>query len=124
MRRLLVVFGIASTLTAATPAHADPGVDASFVDALAKAGISFNDPGNVVQAGHVTCDLLTQGKPGLQVVQLVQQQNSGLSTVSAAKFTAIAVSAYCPQYAQQVNAGANASQPSSGGTAAGSGGQQ
>jgi hypothetical protein len=119
----MVAFGIASTLNTVIPAHADPGVDASFIDALGKAGISFNDPSNAVQAGHVTCDLLTQGKPGLQVVQLVQQQNSGISTVTAAKFTAIAVSAYCPQYGQQVNAGANASQPPNGGTA-GSGGQQ
>lgn len=123
MRRLLVVLGIASTLSLAIPAHADPGVDASFVDALAKAGISFNDPGNAVAAGHTTCDLISQGKSGLQVVKLVQQQNSGIDTVSAAKFTAIALSAYCPQYAQQLNAGGNASQPPDGGIA-GSGGQQ
>ena len=97
-----MVIGVASALGLAAPAHAEPGVDASFVDALNKAGISFNDPGNAVQAGHTACDLISEGKPGLQVVQLVQQQNSGISTVSAAKFTAIAVSAYCPQYVQQV----------------------
>jgi hypothetical protein len=123
MRRLLVILGVASTLNIAIPAHADPGVDASFVDALTKAGISFNDPGNAVEAGHTTCDLIAQGKPGLQVVQLVQQQNSGISTDSAAKFTAIAVTAYCPQYVQQANAGAGQSQPAGGGMA-GSGGQQ
>ncbi len=102
MTRLLMMLGVAATLGLAAPAHAEPGVDASFVDALTKAGISFNDPSNAVEAGHTTCDLIAQGKPGLQVVQLVQQQNSGISTVSAAKFTAIAVSAYCPQYVQQV----------------------
>jgi hypothetical protein len=102
MRRLLMVIGVASALGLAAPAHAEPGVDASFVDALNKAGISFNDPGNAVEAGHTACDLIAQGKPGMQVVQLVQQQNSGISTVSAAKFTAIAVSAYCPQYVQRV----------------------
>jgi hypothetical protein len=102
MRRLVMVLGGAAALGLAAPAHAEPGVDASFVDALTKAGISFNDPNNAVEAGHTTCDLLAKGKPGLQVVQLVQQQNSGISTVNAAKFTAIAVSAYCPQYVQQV----------------------
>ncbi len=123
MRRLLVVVGVAWTLNMAIPAHADPSVDASFVDALTKAGISFNNPGNAVEAGHTTCDLIAQGKPALQVVQLVQQQNSGISTTNAAKFTAIAVSAYCPQFVQQANAGTAPSQPPSGGMA-GSGGQQ
>ena len=102
MRRLLMVLGVAAALGLAAPAHAEPAVDASFVDALTKAGITFNDPSNAVEAGHTTCDLIAQGKPGLQVVQLVQQQNSGISTTNAAKFTAIAVSAYCPQYVQRV----------------------
>jgi hypothetical protein len=97
-----MVLGVAATVGLAAPAQAEPSVDASFVEALTKAGISFNDPNNAVEAGHTTCDLLAKGKPGLQVVQLVQQQNSGISTVNAAKFTAIAVSAYCPQYVQQV----------------------
>jgi hypothetical protein len=105
MRRLLVVVGVVSAVGLAAPAGAEPGSDASFIDALGKAGISFNDPGNAVEAGHTTCDLIAQGKPGLQVVQLVQQQNSGISTTNAAKFTAIAVSAYCPQFVQQANAG-------------------
>ena len=115
MKRLMVVLGVASALGLAAPAHAEPGVDASFIDALSKAGISFNDPSKAVEAGHTTCDLISQGKPGIQVVQLVEQQNSGISTTNAAKFTAIAVSAYCPQYVQQANAG---------GGAAASGGQQ
>ena len=123
MRPLLVMLGVVSALGLAAPAGAEPGVDASFIDALTKAGITFNDPGNAVEAGHTTCELISQGKPGLQIVQLVQQQNSGISTTNAAKFTAIAVSAYCPQYVQQANAGTGQSQPSGGGVA-GSGGQQ
>jgi hypothetical protein len=123
MRRLLVVLGVASALGLAAPASAEPGVDGSFIDALSKAGITFNDPGSAVEAGHTTCELISQGKAALQVVQLVQQQNSGISTTNAAKFTAIAVSAYCPQYVQQANAGTSQSQPSGGGVT-GSGGQQ
>ena len=43
MRRLLVLLGIAATLGFSVPAQADPNVDASFVDALTKAGITFNN---------------------------------------------------------------------------------
>ena len=123
MKRLLVVLATTSGLGLGAPAHAEPAGDTSFIDALTKAGISFNDPSNAVEAAHTTCDLIAQGNPGKQVVQLVQQQNSGISTTNAAKFTAIAVSAYCPQFVQQASAGAGASQPSDGGVAR-SGGQQ
>src|SRR5271156_2789647 len=90
MRRLLVVIGIASSLGSAIPAHADPNVDANFVDALNKAGITFNDSKSAVNAGKTACGLMDQGKPELDVVQLVMQQNSGISTVSAATTTAAA----------------------------------
>jgi hypothetical protein len=110
MRRLLVVVGVASSLGSAIPAHADPNIDASFVDALAKAGITFNDSKNAVNAGKTACGLMDQGKPELDVIQLVTQQNPGISTTSAAQFTAIAASAYCPQHLQR--AGDNSGSPS------------
>jgi hypothetical protein len=103
MRRLLVVVGVASSLGSAIPAHADPNIDASFVDALAKAGITFNDSKNAVNAGKTACGLMDQGKPELDVIQLVTQQNPGISTTSAAQFTAIAASAYCPQHLQRAS---------------------
>ena len=62
MRRLLVVLGIASSLGSAIPAHADPNVDASFVDALTKAGITFNDSRSAISAGKTACELMDQGK--------------------------------------------------------------
>ena len=74
MRRLLVVLGVASSLGTAMPAHADPNVDASFVDALNKAGITFNDSKSAVNAGKTACGLMDQGKPELDVIQLVTQQ--------------------------------------------------
>lgn len=119
-----MVLGIASVFGPAIPAHADPGVDASFVGALAKAGISFNDPNNAVDAGHTACGLMDEGKSELEVVQLVMQQNSGLSTMSAAKFTAIAASAYCPQHQQEASAGPSSTSQAPGGSVGGSGGQQ
>jgi hypothetical protein len=103
MRRLLVVLGIASSLGSAITARADPNVDASFVDALNKAGITFNDPKSAVNAGKTACGLMDQGKPELDVIQLVTQQNPGISTTSAAQFTAIAASAYCPRHLQRAS---------------------
>ncbi|HME75478.1 MAG TPA: DUF732 domain-containing protein [Mycobacterium sp.] len=102
MRRLLVLLSAAAVGLAA-PAHADPGVDASFLDALTKAGITFNDGPNAVNAGKTACGLMSQGQQGLDVIKHVSEQNPGISTISAAKFTAIAASAYCPQFIQRAN---------------------
>lgn len=118
-----MTLGIASALCIAVPAHADPGVDASFVNALTKVGISFNDPKSAIDAGHTACGLMDQGMSELDVVQAVMHQNSGISTDNAAKFTAIAASAYCPQHQQQASGGGSPSGPPED-QAAGSGGQQ
>src|SRR3984893_3413154 len=124
MRRLLVVLGIASSLGSAITAHADPNVDASFVDALNKAGITFDDSKSAVNAGKTACGLMDQGKPELDVIALVTQQNPGISTTSAAQFTAIATSAYCPRYLHRAtdSDGSQAQPPPD--RVGGSGGQQ
>jgi hypothetical protein len=124
VRRFLVVVGIASSLGIAIPAHADPNVDASFVDALTKAGITFNDAKSAVNAGKTACGLMDQGKPELDVIALVTQQNPGISTTSAAKFTAIAASAYCPQYLQRASDGDGSQAEPPPDRVGGSGGQQ
>jgi len=124
MRRLLVVLGIASSLGSAIPAQADPNVDASFVDALNKAGITFNDSKSAVDAGKTACGLMDQGKPELDVIQLVTQQNPGISTTSAAQFTAIAASAYCPQHLQRASDNGGSPSPPPGDGVGVSGGQQ
>jgi hypothetical protein len=112
MRHLLVLFGLAATLGLATPAQADPGVDASFLDALTRAGITFNDGATAVSAGETACGLMTQGQPELDVIQHVTEQNPGISTTNAARFTAIAASAYCPQYLQKASDnGSDSGQP-------------
>jgi len=106
MRRLVVLLGIAATVGLAVPAQADPGsadagVDASFLDALTKAGITFSNGPNAVNAGKTACGLMNQGKPELDVIQNVSAQNPGITPTNAAKFTAIAASAYCPQFLQR-----------------------
>ncbi len=116
MKRLLVLFGVAAALglpvpAQADPGSADPGVDASFLDALTKAGITFNNGAGAVNAGKTACGLMDQGQAELDVIQHVTEQNPGISTINAAKFTAIAASAYCPQYLQRVSDNGDSTEP-------------
>ena len=106
MRRPLAVVGVAAALGMALPAHADPSssdpnLDASFLDSLTKAGITINSRPGAIKAGKAACGMMEQGQPELDVIQLVTRQNPGLDTTRAAEFTAIAASAYCPQYLQR-----------------------
>jgi hypothetical protein len=111
MMRLLVLFGIAAALGLAAPTHADPGIDASFLDALTKAGITFSNGPSAVRAAKAACGMMSQGQAELDVIQHVSEQNPGISTTSAAKFTAIAASAYCPQYLQRASESAQPPNP-------------
>lgn len=99
-------------LVQASSAGADPGLDASFLDALTKAGITIKSETGAVKAAKSACGMMEQGRPQLDVVQLVTRQNPGLDTTRAAQFTAIAASAYCPQYLQ--HAGPNTGAPPAG----------
>lgn len=86
----------------AAPSHADPTgdpkLDANFLDALQRAGITFNSGANAVNAAKTACGLMNRGQPEIDVIHSVAEQNPGISTTSAATFTAIAASAYCPQH--------------------------
>ncbi|BBZ14291.1 DUF732 domain-containing protein [Mycobacterium branderi] len=99
MRLLLVLTGVAATVGLAVPAHADPGgVDADFLSALNKAGITYASGDQAVEAGKTACQMLDQGQSDVEVVKRVTELNPGFTISGAAKFTAIAASAYCPQY--------------------------
>lgn len=111
MRRLLVLLGIAATLGLGAPAHADPNVidphlDASFLDSLTKAGITVKSGPGAVKAGKTACGMMEQGQPELDVIARVTRDNPGLETTRAAQFTAIAASAYCPQFLQRATGAA------------------
>jgi hypothetical protein len=102
----LAMAGLAATLAVAlavqaSPAGSDPGLDASFLDALTKTNITVKSQAGAVKAAKQACGMMEQGKPEIDVVQLVTQQNPGLDTTRAAQFTAIAASAYCPQFLQR-----------------------
>jgi hypothetical protein len=109
MRRLAVLLGIAGVaLSFATPAYADPAtdpkLDTNFLDALQRAGITFDNGAEAVNAAKGACDLINQGRSQLDVVHMVTEQNPRIDTMTAAKFTAIAASAYCPQQLPRASA--------------------
>jgi len=116
MRRLLAMLGVAAALGMVPPAHAgpgssDPNLDASFLDALTKAGITVLSRTGAVKDGKAACGMMEQGQPELDVIQHVARQNPGLNTTRAAQFTAIAASAYCPQFLQRASDTGGASAP-------------
>ncbi|WP_428340303.1 DUF732 domain-containing protein [Mycobacterium sp.] len=115
--RLAILLGVvalgSAALLQAGPIHADPALDASFLESLTKAGITIKSESGAVKAGKAACGMMDQGRPQIDVVQLVTKQNPGLDTTRAAQFTAIAASAYCPEHLQHA-----AEPPPAGATAA------
>ncbi len=98
MRFLVTLAGFAAVLGMATPAQADPGPDASFLAALNKAGITYQDPNLAIAVGKQACELMDQGNPQAGVIKSVSSSNPGFTPDGAAQFTMIAASAYCPQH--------------------------
>ncbi|OBB98525.1 DUF732 domain-containing protein [Mycobacterium sp. 852002-40037_SCH5390672] len=116
MRMLVVLAGSAALIGVAAPAHADPsgasGPDASFLAALNKAGITYQDPGAAVGVGKRACELMDEGSPQVDVIKSVSSSNPGFTVDGAAQFTMIAASAYCPQHlGQQVTQAPPSPQP-------------
>lgn len=99
---LVVLTGLTAMLGSAVPAQADPGLDASFLGALDKAGITYHNGADAVAAAHTACNLMDKGEPELDVIKHVTEKNPGFTITGAAKFTAIAASAYCPQHLNAV----------------------
>jgi hypothetical protein len=73
MRFLVMLAGFAGVLgLVATPGQADPGTsgaDASFLAALTKAGITYQDPTVAVAVGKKACELMDQGNPEVGVIK-------------------------------------------------------
>ena len=88
--------GVATAVTVAAPAHADPITDNSFLSALSNAGIGYNDPAATTTLGESVCRMLVEpGKSFASVASSIG--NNGISPDMAAFFTGIAISMYCPQ---------------------------
>lgn len=93
-----LVVAAATVLGSAAPAHADPeGLDASFINALDQAGITYNSKDEAIAAGREVCTLMDNGQTDTDVVKKVTEKNTGFTISGAAKFSAIAMSAYCPE---------------------------
>jgi hypothetical protein len=90
----VTLVGVATAVTVAAPAHADPTND-SFLSALSNAGIGVNDPNATTALGQSVCPMLVEpGKSFASVASSVG--NQGISPDMAAFFTGIAISMYCP----------------------------
>jgi hypothetical protein len=98
MRRLLVVVAVSSALGVAVPAHADPATNASFINAVTKAGIKFSDDQSAIKAGKTVCALMDLWQAEPDVVNEVTEQNPNIRPDKAELFTVIARTTYCPQY--------------------------
>ena len=78
-------------------AASDPATDADFLSALKFAGISYQDPKAAISAAKTLCQLEDTGATEDEIIGNLQQRN-GFAGNGAAKFTVIAVGAYCPKY--------------------------
>jgi hypothetical protein len=65
---------------------------------LSSSGITYSSPGQVIASAKAVCGLLGRGETGLQVVSDIKDQNPGMTMDAAAKFAALASSAYCPHH--------------------------
>ncbi|OHV06545.1 DUF732 domain-containing protein [Mycobacterium talmoniae] len=111
MRTLFAPFAAATLIAVAAPAHADPGVDggaadASFLASLRAAGISYNDPNQVISAAQTVCGLIGKGESGLQVLKDLKTTNPAITTDGAAEFAALSAKFYCPQQLTPSDGGA------------------
>ncbi|MGO9925336.1 MAG: DUF732 domain-containing protein [Mycobacterium sp.] len=98
MRLALLLASAAVVIGTAVPAHADiDGKDQSFLNALGQAGLTYLNPDRAIAAAKDVCDLANGGMTGEEIVKNLQDRNPGFQGQGAAKFTAIAASAYCPE---------------------------
>jgi hypothetical protein len=102
MRLVLLLASVATVIGTAAPAYADPdGKDQTFLNALSQAGLTFLNPDRAINAGKQVCSLADGGMTGEEIVKNLQDRNPGFQGPGAAKFAAIAASAYCPEKLSQ-----------------------
>jgi hypothetical protein len=116
MRTLQALAGLAVIIGLAVPAQADPGspdpgADASFLDSLNKAGMTYRSGPDAIAAGRMACDMMNSGESEMDVVNRLAALNPGLNTGGAMRFAALASSAYCPQYLNNSSGKTNSPPP-------------
>ncbi|OBG49580.1 hypothetical protein A9X03_27485 [Mycobacterium sp. E1715] len=95
MKLVLTISSVAVMIGLAAPAYADD-TDGAFLASLDAAGFTYTDPGQAIQAAHYVCSAASGGTAIADIATAVQKGDSALSADKAAKFTAIAANAYCP----------------------------
>lgn len=109
MRMLVVLASFATVLGVATPAQADPsgndsGRDATFLNALDNARITYQSKADAIAVGKRACALMDQGHAASDVISSVSTSNPGFTIDNATEFTAIATNTYCPQHLAELTA--------------------
>jgi hypothetical protein len=100
--RLLVavMVGLLGPLGAVATAHADTNDD-KFLAALKSEGITDHvSPDHAIEAGHVVCQKLDQGRTPSQVAADVVG-SSNMPAYHAGYFVGVSIKEYCPQYTPQ-----------------------
>jgi hypothetical protein len=120
MRLSLALAAVATMVGLAVPALADPpppsvpdnpAADATFLDSLNKAGMSYSNGSSAIAAGRMACDLMNSGTSEKDVVDKLSMLNPGLNSGGAMKFAALASSAYCPDYLNKSSTPTKSSSP-------------
>ncbi|HEX4391273.1 MAG TPA: DUF732 domain-containing protein [Mycobacterium sp.] len=120
MRLSLALAAVATIVGLAVPALADPpppsvpdnpAADATFLDSLNKAGMSYSNGSSAIAAGRMACDLMNSGTSEKDVVDKLSMLNPGLNSGGAMKFAALASSAYCPDYLNKSSTPTKSSSP-------------
>ncbi|MBE1549221.1 hypothetical protein GGC64_003245 [Mycobacterium sp. OAS707] len=100
----MTLVGVATALSLAAPASADPVTNNNFLSALTDAGIGYGDPTNTEQLGQSICPMLVE--PGKNMASIYSTvSNNGINPAMASFFTGIAISMYCPQMMSSIGNG-------------------
>lgn len=102
MKRLMMLFGVATATIVSAPAYADPPTapnnDADFVQQLHAAGLTYQDPDKAVKVAKGICDLAEKGTPQSDIEKNLQSENPSFSGNGVRKFVLLSAAEYCPKY--------------------------
>lgn len=93
---LLTSAVISISLAAPAWADSDNGDDQRFLNALTKAGITYQSPDRAITAGKRVCGLANAGTSQFDILRNIRDLNPGFTLDSAASFAQAAAIAYCP----------------------------
>jgi len=100
----VTLVGVATALSLASPASADPVTNNNFLGALTDAGIGYGDPTSTEQLGQSICPMLVE--PGKNMASIYSTvSNNGINPAMASFFTGIAISMYCPSMMSSIGNG-------------------